>query len=531
MLMPGEAKFMVRGSLRIVALLCALALASAARAADSARVALLIGNQAYARAVGPLAKPAADIEAVGAVLERLGFSVTKLADAGKAQMDTAIKGHARRVREAGSGAISFFYYSGHGVVNPDTNVNYLIPVDVADPDAEDVWDRAIEQRLVIDLLSERAANATHFVVFDACRSELSIAGKAGKALGADKGFVPLADVRGMLIAYSTAAKKTAADTGQFAKILAESLQLKIPATHAFLEMQARVVKTMRQEPWLSMGYVPPVYLAGVETAPASADKEAVAARDWAAVDKNSAAMLRTFLALHGESGYAVYAIARLNELLQGLEGVPAYQLLPGGGGKHELAKPAAAAVPPPPACDGLLVTVATGDKPCIKPGSGAFFKDCPDCPEMVIAPAGRFTMGSPENEPEHQGDETQHEVRFAKPFAVGRFAVTFAEWEACVADAGCGGYRPADEGWGRDDRPVINVNWNDAKLYVQWLSAKTGKQYRLLSEPEREYVARAGTVTPFWWGSSITPAQANYDGSAKPYKGAVPKSTGGRLCP
>ena len=203
---------------------------------------------------------------MGATLEGLGFAVTKLADAGKAEMDTAIKRHARRVREAGQNAISFFYYSGHGVVNPDTNINYLIPVDVTDPNGEDVWDRSIEQRLVIDLLSERAKNATHFVVFDACRSELSIAGEAGKALGADKGFVPVADVRGMLIAYSTGAKKTAADTGRFAKILAKSLQRKIPATHAFLEMQSRVVKVMRQEPWLSLGYVPPLYLAGEEAA-------------------------------------------------------------------------------------------------------------------------------------------------------------------------------------------------------------------------------------------------------------------------
>jgi formylglycine-generating enzyme required for sulfatase activity len=104
-------------------------------------------------------------------------------------------------------------------------------------------------------------------------------------------------------------------------------------------------------------------------------------------------------------------------------------------------------------------------------------------------------------------------VTISKPFAVGRFSVTFAEWDACVADGGCGGYRPADEGWARADRPVINVSWDDAKLYVQWLSKKTGKQYRLLYEAEREYVARAGTTTPFWWGSSITPEQANYDGN------------------
>ncbi len=101
---------------------------------------------------------------------------------------------------------------------------------------------------------------------------------------------------------------------------------------------------------------------------------------------------------------------------------------------------------------------------------------------------------------------------------MGKFAVTFAEWDACAAAGGCGGYKPDDIGWGRGDHPVINMDWNDAKAYVAWLSKKTGKSYRLLSEAEREYVTRAGTTTPFWWGSSITPELANYYGLAEPYK-------------
>jgi formylglycine-generating enzyme required for sulfatase activity len=128
------------------------------------------------------------------------------------------------------------------------------------------------------------------------------------------------------------------------------------------------------------------------------------------------------------------------------------------------------------------------------------FKDCPDCPDMVVVPAGRFMMGSPTNEPDRRGDEAQVRVSIPAPFAAGRFAVTFDEWDACVADGGCNGYRPADEGWGRGTHPVINVNWDDAKAYAAWLSRKTGKTYRLLSEAEREYVTRAETTTPFWWG-------------------------------
>ena len=142
------------------------------------------------------------------------------------------------------------------------------------------------------------------------------------------------------------------------------------------------------------------------------------------------------------------------------------------------------------------------------------FKECDACPDMVVVPAGRFTMGSPASEPERTADESrQHMVTFARQFAVGKFAVTFDEWDACVAGGGCAGYRPKDEGWGRGRRPVINVSWEDAQTYIAWLSAKTGKSYRLLSEAEREYVTRAGTNTPFWWGHSISTRQANYDGN------------------
>jgi len=123
-------------------------------------------------------------------------------------------------------------------------------------------------------------------------------------------------------------------------------------------------------------------------------------------------------------------------------------------------------------------------------------------------------MGSPENGIGRARSEgPQHKVTFAHQFAVGRFSVTFDEWDACITDGGCNGYSPPDQGWGRGRRPVINVSWNDVKAYLAWLSRKTAKSYRLPSEAEREYVTRAGTTTPFWWGSSITTSQANYRGT------------------
>ena len=143
---------------------------------------------------------------------------------------------------------------------------------------------------------------------------------------------------------------------------------------------------------------------------------------------------------------------------------------------------------------------------------GRRFKECAACPEMVVVPTGSFMMGSPSSEKGRDSDEgPQHRVRIAQPFAVGVYEVTFAEWDACVSAGGCNGYDPADRGWGRGQRPVISVSWNDAQSYVKWLSNKTGKRYRLLSESEWEYVARAGTETPFYFGRTISPNQANYN--------------------
>jgi formylglycine-generating enzyme required for sulfatase activity len=133
-------------------------------------------------------------------------------------------------------------------------------------------------------------------------------------------------------------------------------------------------------------------------------------------------------------------------------------------------------------------------------------------PEMVMIPAGKFSMGSPINEPKGSRDEApQHEVTFAKPFALGRYAVTFEEYDHyCQA---VGKDQLGDAGWGRGRRPVINVTWHDAQAYCAWLSEQTGQRYRLPSEAEWEYACRAGSMTPFHWGNDITTQQANYNGS------------------
>ena len=156
------------------------------------------------------------------------------------------------------------------------------------------------------------------------------------------------------------------------------------------------------------------------------------------------------------------------------------------------------------------VSVTPGSERPINPGDR--FSECEDCPLMVVVPAGTFTMGSPLDEEEDRSEEEgpQHLVTIPEPFAVGMFEVTFGEWNACVADGGCNSHRPKDLTWGQPSRPVINVNWEDSGAYVNWLSAKTGGQYRLLTESEWEYAARAGTQTAYYFGPTITMDLANF---------------------
>ena len=139
---------------------------------------------------------------------------------------------------------------------------------------------------------------------------------------------------------------------------------------------------------------------------------------------------------------------------------------------------------------------------------GAVFRDCDVCPEMVAVPAGRYVMGARASDGIAAANP-QRDVLIERPFAVGRFEVTFDQWDACVRGRGCF-HVPQDGGWGRGSRPVIYVSWDDAMQYVRWLSGKTGHEYRLLSEAEWEYAARAGTTTAYAFGEHIWPTQANY---------------------
>jgi len=138
----------------------------------------------------------------------------------------------------------------------------------------------------------------------------------------------------------------------------------------------------------------------------------------------------------------------------------------------------------------------SGSKP------GDIFRDCSQCPELVLVPAGFFEMGSNDS----PFEKPVHRVHIARAFAVGRREITTAEWDQCVAAGSCARGQHAQEG---GDRPMTDISWSDAKAYAAWLSRETGQKYRLPTEAEWEYVARGGTRTAYWWGRDVRQKFAN----------------------
>lgn len=156
---------------------------------------------------------------------------------------------------------------------------------------------------------------------------------------------------------------------------------------------------------------------------------------------------------------------------------------------------------------------------CDRAASDRFY-DCANCPWMRAIPAGITPFGSPQSEPGRDGDETvQAEVKIDRPFAIGVYEVTIAEWNGCVRDNAC----PKLGNWSKENPnpliPASDISYEDAQAFLAWLTVQSGRAYRLPSEQEWEYASRAGAATAFPWGDDIGPSMANYDHTAR-YRGS-----------
>ena len=276
-----------------------------------------------------------------------------------------------------------------------------------------------------------------------------------------------------------------------------------------------VAQVARPGPTVATAAEPQAPPAGATPLPASAELEGLF---WQSImNSTNPAEFEAYLEQFPNGVFRTLAQARLSAL-QSAAGTR-----PAGSGPHVAAGTSGAGRPASgastfggtsAAAGGVAGTEAVGDAG-LRPGQ--VFRDCEDCPEMVVVPAGSFRMGCVSGQDYCYDDEFPvHEVRVAS-FALGRYEVLFEEYDRFVAATGR--ESPGDRGWGRGGRPVINVSWEDATAYAEWLSAKTGERYRLPSESEWEYAARAGTTTAYSWGPDIGQNRANCRGCGSRWDG------------
>jgi murein DD-endopeptidase MepM/ murein hydrolase activator NlpD len=284
------------------------------------RFALLIGNQSYSAEVGPLKNPHNDIEIIAKALRQVGFEVLPLMkDARRSTMLGGVRALAAKLDAAGTGAVGFLYYSGHGAAEAATGFNYLIPTDARNVDTAEFWDESLKLDEILKLL-DTAKQAAHFVVFDACRNELNLPQRS-----TSKGFIPVSDQAGMFIAYAAAPGRAASDRGERSGPYAAALAAEIvkPAQHhldLFQNVKEAVANASggRQEPWERNGLRRRVYFAddpGGNGPVASRLQDAKAAELWEVVANTSKpAVVETFIELFGDSSYAPRARAKLERL-------------------------------------------------------------------------------------------------------------------------------------------------------------------------------------------------------------------------
>ena len=419
-----------------------------------ARIALVIGNSDYEITGWKLTNPSNDARLMKQSLEAVGFQVSLLINATEDEMEDAFAAHGRRLAAGGEDAVGLIYFAGHGVQSQ--GYNYLIPVDVQARTEQDVWAQA--PRLGQALQHVRAAgNGVNFVILDACRN--NPLPSANRSAGSG-GLAPVARSRGLLVSYSTEPGFTATDgAGNHSPytqaLAAVILQDGLIAEQVFKRVADQVNQATNgaQTPFYNSGLIGDDFCFGDCSQPAPA-----------AVNIALKPSVGTSGRDIGETGVSLPSITRPQE-------------------------------------------IAAFDT----------FTDCDICPTMIALPGGAFVMGSPADERDRKDNEgPQREVQI-EPFAVGSTEVTFGQYEACQSDGACL-YDPKDDLrvdalWMLSDRPVMNVSVADAEAYIAWLNSKTnGTPYRLLSEAEWEYAARAGTMTPFSTGEGILSEQANFNG-------------------
>ncbi|MDX2198204.1 MAG: SUMF1/EgtB/PvdO family nonheme iron enzyme [Phycisphaerae bacterium] len=468
----------MRWAARLLALAIVLAAGAGTAQPAPVKLALVIGNADYdgdgrfevgqagaaaseaAGYVPDLRNPMNDASDLGDALTRIGFRVDRIYNADAAAMRAALAAFSTKVGAAPSNANVVVYYAGHAI--QVDGANFIIPVKSRIPATnissftpkqirESLRERLVSTDEILAVFQERRAPGLNLLMLDSCRTN-----PWAQAVAAGRGVVaPL-----------------------------------IPGAR------------------LGMAELRPIVPRTIILFATSPD---AVARDGDGRNSPFAIAL-------------ISRVGRTGPVLDMLDGVGADVQLQTNGGQTPWFQGASIGRQ---ACLFLCVAKSIAERaelaspPAPKTRPGEEFRECDVCPLMVVIPAGKFLIGSPQSEsPDsawgNSNERPQREVAI-RALAVAKFETTFAEWDSCFLDGHCappeeGPYRPEDEGWGRESRPVIWVSWQDAKRFVGWLNGRVGgKAYRLLTEAEWEYAARGGDRrTAWWWGGAPSRQHANY---------------------
>ena len=421
--------------------------------AEPARTALIIGNSHYLHA--PLKNPQNDANDLANTLTTLGFNVMLHIDADQRQMEQAIDQFEDQLKKRSG--IGLFYYAGHGIQSQGTN--YLLPINNAIERERDLRYDAVDVRRIISAM-EFARNDLNIIILDACRNNPL----TRSFRSSTRGLARLNNTpKGLLIAYSTSPGEVALDgdgrNSPYAKSLIQAIQTK--NQHVLLTFQA-VANAVQSEtkgaqvPWISSSLTRNFFFSKThEQQPIITATTATTATT--AKTANDSTLLIS---------------------------------------PKQPTKPSPIAKPKP-----SLAAIETIEKPYELPQNQYHWKIQQDTltdsslgPKLVLIPAGEFIMGSDEAS---KHEKPEHSVNIHRPFWVSMHEISFQEYDRFSRQT----QRPSAKAkWGRGSQPVINVSWQDAHAYTLWLSEQTGRNYRLPSESEWEYFARATTTSRYYWG-------------------------------
>ncbi|WP_341316862.1 SUMF1/EgtB/PvdO family nonheme iron enzyme [Paraburkholderia sp. IMGN_8] len=515
----------------------------------SRRIALVIGNGAYGNDTNPLRENAPrDAQALRDQLRSLGFDVIMRIDATPPQMQQAIAEFRQRLQ---AGGVGLFYFAGHGMQAGGQTL--LIPAGIDMRSPARLIGKGVDLRTVLQAMRAPRADPLNLVILDTCLND-PFAAHATPGAYALPGNT--------LLAYATAPGGFAADgvrhgvyTSALLRALADAPSQNLAGL--FQRIAAEVHKDTggEQSPWMvsslsrafrltvsSFGFAAAQLTAATLVEPVvRLHSRGILPKDsseqyeitfWNSIkDSNYPSDYEAYLKAYPNGRFAALAHARIDRLRAAAPTsapAPAPQAArpaaPASAAPPEHPRSTATPTPvaPTPAPATAPITApAAAQKPAARPANANESRDCATCPIMIAVPAGSFSMGSNTDDP---SEKPVHHVTIGAPFAIGKYAVTVEQWNACADANACQKLTP--ESNSVKNAPARDLSWDDAQQYVRWLSKVTGKTYRLPTEAEWEYADRGGTTTQYWWGDQMRKGNANCKDCGEPWHKEGPESVG-----